>query len=236
MIGESHPRLGGERLVAGAGRFVDDVRVPGMLHAAVLRSPHAHARLVSIDADDARALPGVHAVLTAADVPASAIIPNRVGAPAGTERYLQPAIARDVVRYVGEPVALVVADDPYLAHDAARARSTSSTSRCRVRVHRGGARAGRAAALPRHRLQQRRDHHRCGWATPTPPSRGAAVVLRERFSHPRQTAAALETRGLVAVPPDPRGGELHLIGSTKCIHINRTILAPIFGIPSARSA
>src|SRR5205823_10514743 len=60
---------------------------------------------------------------------------------------------------------------------------------------------------------------------------GARLVLHERFRHPRQTAAALETRGLVAVPPDPRGGELHLIGSTKCIHINRTILAPIFGIP-----
>src|SRR5262245_47193728 len=59
---------------------------------------------------------------------------------------------------------------------------------------------------------------------------GAALVLRDRFIYPRQTAAALETRGLVAVPPDPRGGELHLIGSTKCIHINRTILAPIFGI------
>jgi carbon-monoxide dehydrogenase large subunit len=59
----------------------------------------------------------------------------------------------------------------------------------------------------------------------------AAVVIRDRYEYPRQTAAALETRGLVAVPPDPRGGELHLIGSTKCIHINRTILAPIFGIP-----
>src|SRR5256886_13746816 len=118
MIGEAHPRLGGERFVAGTGRFVDDVRVPGMLHAAVLRSPHAHARLVSIDAKRARDLPGVHVVLTAADVPAAAIIPNRVPAPKGTDRYLQPAIARDVVRYVGEPVALVVADDPYVAHDA----------------------------------------------------------------------------------------------------------------------
>src|ERR671935_162164 len=57
------------------------------------------------------------------------------------------------------------------------------------------------------------------------------AVVRDTFHYPRQTAAALETRGLVAVPPDPRGGELHLIGSTKCIHINRTILAPIFGIP-----
>src|SRR5258708_17412148 len=59
----------------------------------------------------------------------------------------------------------------------------------------------------------------------------AAVIIRERFRYPRQTAAALEMRGLVAVPPDPRGGELHLIGATKCIHINRAILAPMFGLP-----
>jgi aerobic carbon-monoxide dehydrogenase large subunit len=88
VIGEAHPRLGGERFVKGTGRFVEDVRVPGMVHAAVLRSPHAHARLVSIDAKRARDLPGVHAVLTAADVPAIAVIPNRVPAPKGTERYL----------------------------------------------------------------------------------------------------------------------------------------------------
>jgi CO/xanthine dehydrogenase Mo-binding subunit len=119
LIGASHPRLGGGPLVTGTGRFVDDVRVPGLLHAAVVRSPHAHARLVSIDIKRAGEAPGVHAVLTAADVPAAAIIPNRVPAPAGTERYLQPAIARAVVRYVGEPVAIVVADDPYLARDAA---------------------------------------------------------------------------------------------------------------------
>src|SRR5688572_5940613 len=118
MIGESHARIGGERFVAGRARFVDDVHVPGMLHAAVLRSSHAHARLVSIDTKRARDFPGVRAVLTAADVSPTAIIPNRVPAPAGTERYLQPVIARDVVRYVGEPVALIVADDPYVARDA----------------------------------------------------------------------------------------------------------------------
>src|SRR4029450_14068115 len=80
--------------------------------------PPAPARLVSIDTKRARDLPGVQAVFTAADVPASAIIPNRVPAPKGTERYLQSAIARDVVRFVGEPVALVVADDPYIAREA----------------------------------------------------------------------------------------------------------------------
>ena len=118
MIGVSHPRLGGDRLVAGAGRFVADVRVPGLLEAAVLRSRHAHARLVAVDATRALALPGVRLVLTAADVPENAIIPNRVPVPSGTERYLQPAVARRVVRYVGEPIALVVAEDRYVAEDA----------------------------------------------------------------------------------------------------------------------
>ena len=81
MIGVSHPRLGGDRLVAGAGRFVADVRVPGLLEAAVLRSRHAHARLIAVDATRALALPGVRLVLTAADVPENAVIPNRVPVP-----------------------------------------------------------------------------------------------------------------------------------------------------------
>src|SRR5215467_2619271 len=114
MIGSAEPRLGGERLASGAGRFVADVGAPGMLEAVVLRSRHAHARLGRIDSSRALALPGVRAVLTAADVP-EAVIPNRVPAPDGTARYLQPAIARGVVRYVGEPIALVLADDRYVA-------------------------------------------------------------------------------------------------------------------------
>ena len=230
MIGEAHPRLGGDRFVAGTGRFVEDVRVTGLLHAAVLRSPHAHARLVSIDAKRARDLPGVHAVLTAADVPAAAIIPNRVPAPKGTDRYLQPAIARDVVRFVGEPVALVVADDPYIARDA--------LDRIDVVYQPLAAYAstGEALGAGAARLFPGTDSNNVATITmrvgdADAALAGAQLTLRERFTYPRQTAAALETRGLVAGPPDPRGGELHLIGSTKCIHINRTILAPIFGIP-----
>jgi CO/xanthine dehydrogenase Mo-binding subunit len=230
MIGQSHPRLGGEPLVTGTGRFVDDVRVPGMLHAAVLRSPHAHARLVSLDAKRALDLPGVHAVLTAADVPAAAVIPNRVPAPAGTDRYLQPAIARTVVRYVGEPVALVVADDPYLARDAAELIDAvyETLPACPS--------VGVALAPGAPRLFAGTDSNNVATITMRVGDvdaalAGAAVVIRERYDYPRQTAAALETRGLVAVPPAASGGELHLIGSTKCIHINRTILAPIFGLP-----
>jgi carbon-monoxide dehydrogenase large subunit len=230
MIGESHPRLGGEPLVTGRGRFVDDVSAPEVLHAAVLRSPHAHARLVSVDTKRARDLPGVHAVLTAADVPAAAIIPNRVPAPAGTDRYLQPAIARTVVRYVGEPVALVVADDPYVARDALELIDAvyEPLPAC------PSVTAALAPGAPR--LFPGTDSNNVATITmrvgdADAALAGAAVVFRERFDYPRQTAAALETRGLVAVPPAASGGELHLLGSTKCIHINRTILAPIFGIP-----
>ena len=230
MIGDAHPRLGGGRFVSGTARFVDDVRVPGMLHAAVLRSPHAHARLVSIDTKRARDLAGVHAVLTAADVPAAAIIPNRVPAPSGTERYLQPAIARDVVRFVGDDERDRLADDPYVARDA--------LDRVDVVYQPLPACASTADALAAGaaRLFASTDSNNVATITMRVGNAdqalaGAHLRLRDRFTYPRQTAAALETRGLVAVPPDPRGGELHLIGSTKCIHINRTILAPIFGIP-----
>ena len=230
MIGESHYRLGGDRLAAGAGRFVADVRVPGMLQAAVLRSRHAHARLVSIDAKRALELPGVRAVLTAADVPANAIIPNRVGAPPGAERYLQPAIARGVVRYVGEPVALVVADDRYVAEDALALIDVvyDPLPVC--------ASAAQALAPGAPLLFTGTDSNNVAVIAMDSGDIASALeradlVIRERFVYPRQTAAALETRGLVAVPPDPKGGELHLVGSTKCIHINRGILAPIFGLP-----
>jgi carbon-monoxide dehydrogenase large subunit len=230
MIGAAHPRIGGERLVSGAGRFVADVVCPGLLEAAVLRSRHAHARVLGIDAGRARALPGVRAVLTADDVPASVIIPNRVPAPAGAERYLQPAIARNLVRYVGEPVALVIADDRYVAEDALGLIDVhyEPLPACATVA------AALAAGAPR--LFPGTDSNnvaviqmRVGDADATLAD--APLVLRERFVYPRQTGAALETRGLVAVPPAPPAGELHLLGSTKCIHTNRGILAPIFGIP-----
>jgi carbon-monoxide dehydrogenase large subunit len=201
-----------------------------MLHAVVLRSRHAHARLVSVDAKRALELAGVRAVLTAADVPEAAVIPNRVGAPPGTERYLQPAIARGVVRYVGEPIALVVADDRYVAEDALGLIHVvyDPLPAC--------ASAAEALAQGAPLLFPRTESNNVALITMRVGDvdaaiDAAAVVIRERFVYPRQTAAALETRGLVAVPPDPKGGELHLIGSTKCIHINRGILAPIFGIP-----
>jgi CO/xanthine dehydrogenase Mo-binding subunit len=230
MIGVAHLRLGGDRLVLGAGQFVADVHPAGMLEAAVLRSRHAHARVVAIDAKRALELGGVRAVLMAPDVPEAAIIPNRVPAPPGTARYLQPAIARGVARYVGEPLALVVADDRYIAEDALSLIDVT------YEAHPACTSVAEALAPGAPRLFAGTESNnvaviqmRVGDADAA--LTGAPLIVREHFRHPRQTGAALETRGLVAVPPDPRGGELHLIGSTKCIHINRTILGPIFGIP-----
>src|SRR5215470_8169099 len=230
MIGRAEARLGGDRLAAGAGRFVADVRVPGLLEAVIVRARHAHARLVRIDARRALALPGVRAVLTAADVPAKAVIPNRVPGPDGTARYLQPAIARDVVRYVGEPIAVVVADDRYVAEDA---RELVDVEYEPLPVC---ASVEAALAPGATRLFPDTDSNnvavirmRVGDADRA--IGGASLVVRERFTYPRQTGAPLETRGLVAVPPPITGGELHLLGSTKCIHINRGILAPMFDLP-----
>ena len=115
-IGATPHRVEDEALLRGRGRFIDDLSpVPGAMHLALVRSPFAHARIRSIDAEAARAAPGVLAVLTGADLAA-------VGRPLGavirgaTEHH---AVAVEVVRYAGEPVAVVVARDRYLAEDAA---------------------------------------------------------------------------------------------------------------------
>jgi carbon-monoxide dehydrogenase large subunit len=117
-------RLEDPALLTGQGRFVDDVNLPGVLHAAFLRSPHAHARIRSIDTTAARAMPGVHAAFTANDMPsrvATGQIPMLVPNPAIRTPRTQIALARDEVCYVGQTIAVVVADTRYLAEDAAAA-------------------------------------------------------------------------------------------------------------------
>ena len=107
------------RLLTGRATFTDDIKLPQMLHAALLRSPHAHARILSIDASRAQAMPGVVAVFTFQDItPIAKPIPMRLYRLPGLERFLQYPLARDKVRYVGEAVAVVVADSRYLAEDA----------------------------------------------------------------------------------------------------------------------
>ncbi len=123
--GVSRRRLEDERFLRGAGRYVDDIGVPDSLHGWVVRSPHAHARILSIDTDAALAMPGVHAILTAADLRAEGIGPlpcvTRIASEAPLIIPSRPALAEGTVRHVGDPVAFVVAETAAAARDAAEA-------------------------------------------------------------------------------------------------------------------
>ncbi len=118
-VGAPVPRNEDPALLTGRGLFVDDVRLPAMAHAAVLRSPHAHARIRRVDTGRARIAPGVLAVLTHADLGAlGGPLPRLIPHPALAHHKTQSALAGDTVRFVGEPVAFVVAESRYLAEDA----------------------------------------------------------------------------------------------------------------------
>ena len=107
------------RFITGAATYVDDIKLPNMLHAAILRSPRAHARIRSMDTSKALQLPGVIKVFTFQDLGELAVpVPIRMYQLAGLERHLQPLLAHDKVRYVGEPLALAIAESRYLAEDA----------------------------------------------------------------------------------------------------------------------
>jgi len=116
FIGERVKRREYPRLITGTATYVDDLRLPGMLHALVLRSPHAHAAINSIDVEAARKAPGVVAVLTGVD------LKDKIGtlpcAAIADHKPFHPVLAEGKVRYVGEPVAVVLSDDPYKAQDA----------------------------------------------------------------------------------------------------------------------
>jgi len=118
--GASIKRSEDPRILTGAGRYVDDIKLPGMLHAAFVRSPFAHARVLSIDVSAARALPGVVAVFTGAEIEAITVpgpdaLSSLLGGSGPTPEYT--LIATDKVRFVGDPVAIVIAESRYLAED-----------------------------------------------------------------------------------------------------------------------
>src|SRR5262249_31016740 len=122
LIGARIPRLEDAALLVGKGRFVDDIARPGVWHAAFVRSPHPHAAIRKIDKGDALALPGVHAVLTLDDL-APVLAKRRMlrHSNSGTplDRFWSFALADRETAYVGEAVAIVLADNRYLAEDAA---------------------------------------------------------------------------------------------------------------------
>ncbi len=218
------------RLLRGRGCFVDDLHPPGALHAAVLRSPHAHARLRAIDTAPARALPGVHLVLAARDVgaanrPTPLLIPH----PALTHPRTPLPLAAEEVRYVGEPVAFVVAESRALAEDAAELIQVEYDPLPAVPDLSTATAAGAPlvhADVPENRaarLLQRVGDPEAAFAR-------APRVFRERLWIERSCGCPLEGRGVVAVY-DPRTETLRVWDSTQAPLPIKNGLARIFGLP-----
>lgn len=230
-LGAPIPRKEDPRLLRGEARFLDDLDTPrGTLHAAFVRSPHAHARLLGVDATAALALPGVHAVLTAASLPDLApLVPDRPLP--GFQVTERPLLCRDRVRHVGDTVALVLADDPYVAEDAAElvVAEYDPLPACVTLEH---ALAGGPAvhdAAPDNVLF--RNHV----TTEGFDAAFAAAphVFRDTFRAHRVATVSLEPRGCLAVP-DPGLDSLTLFSSTQVPHLLRNTLAEALGMGEAR--
>src|SRR6185312_10036480 len=116
-IGASVTRLEDLPLVTGTATFVADLNFSHQVHARIVRSSHAFGRIARIDLSATRSYPGVVAAWVAGDLGDLKPIPYRATSVEGLQPYRQPALARDVVRYVGEPIAVIIATDPYIAED-----------------------------------------------------------------------------------------------------------------------
>ena len=220
------------RFLTGRATFIDDVKLPGMLHAAVLRSPHAHARILAVDAADALKLPGVACVLTFADLPAGVKpIPLRMYALEGLDRFLQYPLARDKVAYVGEPVALAVAADRYAAEDA--------VDSVRIEYEPLEAVADVDAALRGEVVVHEEQGsnvaggHDIDIGDVERAFREAEYTRKEVLRVHRHTGNPMETRGLAA-SHDPGRNELTVWGPTKVPHFNRAVLSSLLGLPEHR--
>ena len=231
-VGQRIRRREDQRLLRGAGHFVDDVNRAGQLWMRVVRASSAHARIAGVDLEPARALPGVHAALCADDLGELPCIPLRLGPfDQPLDAFLQPVLARDRVRYVGEPVAVVVAEDAYLAEDAAELVRVEYEELPVVLDAREAVAAGAPAlrdGQPNECTTLRR-----GYGDVESAFARAAHVVSVEVRVGRHFAVPLETRGLVA-DYDAGSGELTLWGMTKVPHFNRLTLAEMLEMPLYR--
>lgn len=243
QIGKSVLRVEDDRLLRGRGQYLADLNPPGTLAAVFVRSPHAHARIIGIDATAARAAPGVAAIFTAAEVTAHTepiCVAGEVHTPERLQRELKPLdrvhpiplFPADKVTYVGQPVALVVAQTRLAAMDAAELLRIEYQALPSI-VDAGTAlEPGAALVEP-------------GWgsnlALSVATGKGdvdaafanAAVVVEEEFRIQRYLAAPMETRGVLAMI-EPFSGALTIWASTQTPHVLRTILASTLRMPAER--
>ena len=230
FIGQRVKRKEDPRFLRGEGNYVDDIQLHGMAHAALLRSPHAHARIRAVNAREALRIPGVLSVITFQDISHLAKpIPMRLEVHPSFVPYLQYPLAKETVRYVGEPVAVVVADSRYVAEDGLECIQTdyeplpavvntrSAVKADAVRVHEQT--AGNLAG--------------CGvvdLGDVEGAFRRAELSFSEQFTIQRHTGMPMETRGLIA--EYNRGTKVLTVwGPTKVPYFNRSVLATFLGLP-----
>jgi aerobic carbon-monoxide dehydrogenase large subunit len=228
-IGRPVPRVEDRRLLTGHGAYADDFNREGQLHASIVRSYVAHGRIRGIDAEAARARDGVVAVCTAADLP-DARIPVRLFPTENAELSLQPALARDRVRYVGDPIAVVVAEDPYVAEDAA-ADVLVDIEPLEPVLDPLDALAGGGAPLHEGLESNLIDTRTAKKGRGVGGAfKRAATVVAERFHVHRHGAVPLEPRGLLA-DYDADSARVTTWGAAKVKHFNRRILANLLDVP-----
>lgn len=230
-IGRAVLRREDERMLQGRGRYLDDLSRSNMLHAAIVRSAVAHGTIRAIDTTRALGMPGVVAVFSAADIGASIPrIPMRQEARPELAPYEQPVIAQERVRYVGEPIAVVIAATPAQAEDALDAvvvdiepmpvvASREAAARDDVLLHPS---TGSNCAITLSAVLGDADA----------AFRDAPYTRRERFAVQRQSGAPIETRGLLAAW-DARQQRLTIEGATKVPYANRRILARLLDLPES---
>lgn len=218
FIGRSVPRLEDRPLLLGLGRYAADISFPEQLYMRVVRSDVAHGKITAIDTVAAQALPGVHAVWTHADVTEIPHIPFRLTGLKPLEPYQQPVLAKGVVRYIGEPVAAVFADDPYLAEDAADLVALSIESRP----------VTTSASAPPGQYEQGLTTEpgviQKSYGDVDAVFRTAPAIISLELSIGRHSGVPIETRGAIARYDEARD-VLELHGAAKVPHWNRDTIA-----------
>jgi carbon-monoxide dehydrogenase large subunit len=229
--GESVKRREDHRLITGAGNYVDDVRLPGLLHVAFVRSPHAHALIKGIDAAAAAAAPGVQRVFTGAELqeqlgslPVGWVLPDQNSPP-------HPPLAFEKVRYVGDAVAAIVADSPYAAQDAAELVKVDYEP---LEAVVDGEKATQKGAPLLH--EDAPDNTSFSWEVHSADqgydeaAKTAGVVIKQRIRNQRLIPNSMEPRGVVA---DFNAGteQITLWTSTQIPHLVRLLFSAVTGHP-----
>jgi carbon-monoxide dehydrogenase large subunit len=227
-IGQSLRRREDFKFITGQGRYTDDLKVPGMLHLAILRSPHAHAVINRVDLTAARAAPGVRLVLSGADLAGKigSIVPNWIMS--GTKVPDRPAVAIDRVRFVGECVALVVAETQAMAHDAVGLIEVDYGTLPAVVDEDAAIRDG-APQLHDNVPNNITTLYRVGGGNYKKATEEADQILKLRVVNNRLIPTCMETRAILAAPDAE--GTLSVYIPSQVPHMHRRWIAETVGIP-----